>query len=121
MCYSAMTKGLTGLTAAMLLAAERAGIGAALHTELPRSQPALLTRATDVLPDMYPKAYRWVDEMNQIAAFLGPDRPENQIWQGLAGLYQALADDRAGAESEIAALDSFLSRGDAKGDNSRRS
>lgn len=121
MCYGAMTKGLTGLTAAMLMAAERAGIGDALHAELSRSQPALLSRAAGALPDMYPKAYRWVDEMDQIAAFLGPDRPEAQIWQGLAGLYQALADDRAGAGTRIGALDVFLSRGDGKGSNSRGS
>lgn len=121
MCYGAMTKGLTGLTAAMLLAAERAGIAPALHAELSRSQPALLTRAASALPDMYPKAYRWVDEMDQIAAFLGPDRPEAQIWQGLAGLYQALADDPTDEDSQIAALERFLSLGDTADGNSRGS
>ena len=112
MCYGAMAKGLTGLTAAMLLAAERHGIGAALHAELSRSQPQLLTRAERLLPDMYPKAWRWVDEMRQIADFLGPDRPEAEIWQGLAAFYQALADDRDGDADQIAALGRFLDRRD---------
>ena len=111
MCYGAMTKGLTGITAAMLGAAERAGIGADLHAELSYSQPAQLQRAGHALPDMYRKAYRWVDEMRQIAEFLG-DRPEAHIWRGLADLYQRLADDHAGEGSEIAALDRFLARRD---------
>lgn len=112
MCYGAMTKGLTGLMAAMFLAAERAGIGAALHAELSRSQPQLLKRGEGALPDMYPKAYRWVSEMEEITDFLGPDRPESQIWQGLAGLYQMLADDRQGDAAQIARLQAFLARGD---------
>lgn len=61
-----------------------------------------------MLPDMYPKAYRWVDEMDQIATFLGDDRPEAEIWRGLAALYQSLAEDRAGPGDQIAALDQFL-------------
>lgn len=112
MCYGAMTKGLTGLMAAMFLAAERAGIGPALHAELSRSQPQLLRRGEGALPDMFPKAYRWVNEMEQIADFLGSDRPESQIWQGLAGLYQKIADDRQGDAAQIATLQEFLARGD---------
>lgn len=111
MCYGAMTKGLTGLMAAMFLAAERAGIGAALHAELSRSQPQLLRRGEGALPDMVPKAYRWVSEMEEIADFLGPERSESQIWQGLAGLYQGLSDDRQGDAAEIALLQQFLGRG----------
>ncbi|WP_299843023.1 NAD(P)-dependent oxidoreductase [uncultured Paracoccus sp.] len=111
MCYGSMTKGLTGLMAAMFLAAERAGIGAALHAELSRSQPQLLKRAEGALPDMVPKAYRWVNEMEQIVDFLGPDRPESQVWQGLAGLYQMIADDRQGEAEQIARLQAFLDRG----------
>lgn len=108
--YAGITKGLTGLTAAMLLAAERAGIGDALHAEMSNSLPQLLARAEKMLPDMYPKAYRWVDEMDQIATFLGDDRPEAEIWRGLAALYQSLAEDRAGSGDQIAALDQFLER-----------
>ncbi|AUH65853.1 NAD(P)-dependent oxidoreductase [Paracoccus zhejiangensis] len=104
MCYGAMTKGLTGLMAAMFMAAERAGIGAALHAELSRSQPELLKRGEGALPDMFPKAYRWVNEMEQIADFLGPDRPESQVWQGLAGLYQRIAEDRQGEAEHIGQL-----------------
>lgn len=110
MCYGAMTKGMTGLMAAMFLAAERAGVGETLHAELSRSQPQLLSRARGALPDMYPKAYRWVNEMEQIADFLGPERPESQIWQGLAGLYQRLADDRDRDGAQAALLQDFLAR-----------
>lgn len=114
MCYGAMTKGLTGITAAMFGAAERSGVGAVLHSEVASSQPALLKRAENAMPDMYPKAYRWVDEMREISRFLGEDRPEAQIWQSLAELYQRLADDHAGSRSEIAVLDRFLARDEDK-------
>lgn len=106
--YAGITKGLTGLTAAMLLAAERAGIGDALRAEMSHSQPQLLSRAEKMLPDMYPKAYRWVDEMDQIATFLGDDRPEAQIWRGLSALYESLAKDQDGPGDQIAALNRFL-------------
>ncbi|AUH33850.1 NAD(P)-dependent oxidoreductase [Paracoccus tegillarcae] len=121
MCYGAMTKGITGLTSAMLLAAERAGIGEVLHAELSRSQSQLLTRSEQTLPDMYGKAYRWVDEMDQIAAFLTPERPESQIWQGLARFYQMLADDEASDKSQVSDLDHFLKRREKTLGNSSRS
>lgn len=110
MCYGGITKGLTGLTAAMMLAAEREGAGAALHAELSAGQPQLLARAESATPDMYGKAYRWVDEMESISAFVGGDRPENVIWQGLAQLYSRLAIDHDGPRDEIAAMDRFLAR-----------
>lgn len=110
MCYGALTKGLTGMTAAMIMAAERSGIGAALHAEMSQSQHAQLKRAETALPDMYPKAYRWVEEMQQIAEFLGPDCPESGIWRGLAGLYDNLAGDRAGDRNMFAEIERFLAR-----------
>lgn len=111
MSYAGITKGLTGLAAAMILGAERAGAGPALRAELAASQPQLLARFEKGLPDMYGKAYRWVAEMREIADFLGPDDPARLIYEGMAGLYQRLADDRAGDKRDIAALDAFLAAG----------
>ncbi|SNY91127.1 3-hydroxyisobutyrate dehydrogenase [Cohaesibacter sp. ES.047] len=110
LCYGAMNKGETGLMAAMMSAAERNGIGAELHAEMVRSRPAAQKQAEGALPRMYPKAYRWVDEMREIAEFLGKDRPEYKLWQGMADLYQALADDYAGAKEQVSSLDRFLAR-----------
>jgi len=104
--YAGITKGLTALAAAMILAAERAGAGQALKTELAASQPQLLTRFAKALPDMYPKAYRWVDEMHSIAAFIGDDHAEADIFTAAAALYQRLSEDAAA----VAEIDRFLAR-----------
>ncbi|MGO1077056.1 DUF1932 domain-containing protein [Inquilinus sp. CA228] len=113
MSYAGITKGLTGLAAAMILGASRNGAAPALHAELSASQPQLLARFEKGLPDMYAKAYRWVAEMREIADFLGPDDPARLIYEGLAGLYERLAADVAGEKRDIAALDAFLATGKA--------
>jgi 3-hydroxyisobutyrate dehydrogenase-like beta-hydroxyacid dehydrogenase len=102
MSYAGITKGLTGLAAAMILAADRAGAGDALRTELGLSQHALLERLQKTLPDMYPKAYRWVAEMNEIAAFLGPDDPAAGMFAAAAGIFARIAQDRE-TDGELAA------------------
>jgi len=108
MSYAGITKGLSGLAAAMLLAASREGAAPALRAELGDSQAALLARFGKTLPQMYSKAYRWVAEMEEIAEFLGDDPAAAAMFQGLARLYKRLAGDFAGGKVEIAALDAFL-------------
>ena len=110
MSYAGITKGLTGLAAAMILAAERAGAAEALHEELGASQAALLARFANGLPDMYGKAYRWVAEMREIAAFVGAEAPEHAIYQGLAGLFEHIAADWDGAKAEVGVLERFIAR-----------
>jgi 3-hydroxyisobutyrate dehydrogenase-like beta-hydroxyacid dehydrogenase len=106
MSYASLTKGLTALGAAMMLAAERSGAAAALRAELADSQPALHAWLARQVPAMYPKAYRWVAEMEEIARFLGEGTPEATMFEGAARLYERLA----GAEGadDLAALDRFL-------------
>ena len=110
MSYAGITKGLTALTAAMMLAATRFGAAPALAAELAASQPDLVKYFTRSVPDMYPKAYRWVAEMEEIAAFAGEDAATREIYTGIAALYQRLAVDQAGPTQEIGALDGFLGR-----------
>ncbi|TWI58559.1 6-phosphogluconate dehydrogenase-like protein [Pseudomonas duriflava] len=111
MSYAGITKGLTGLITAMILSAERNGAGQALHDELACSQPALLEWAHEKIPEMYPKAYRWVAEMEEIAAFSQKDRPSEAIYLAMAQLYWRLAENRtAGSGNDIAALERWLSR-----------
>ena len=96
MTYAGMTKGLTALATAMILAAQREGAAEALAAEMASSQPELLTRLRRAMPDMLPKAYRWVPEMEQIAAFLGPDDPASGIYTAMAELYERIATDQTG-------------------------
>jgi L-threonate 2-dehydrogenase len=42
---------------------------------------------------MYPKAYRWVAEMEQIAAFIGDPSAGSTIYEGAARLFEAIAAD----------------------------
>ena len=110
MSYAGITKGLTALASAMMLAATRFGAAPALAAELAASQPDLLKYLTRSVPDMYPKAYRWVAEMQEIAAFAGEDGPTRDVYTGIAALYADLAQDAAGPKREVGALDAFLGR-----------
>ncbi len=108
MSYAMCTKGLTALAAAMVLAATRAGADGALRAELAESQPQLLARFTDALPDMVPKAYRWSGEMREIAAFLAADPAAAAMFTGAAALYDRLAADLKGDGREVAMMEAFL-------------
>ena len=89
--YAGLTKGFTALCATMLGAAEREGLAEALRAELARSQPGFLARMDRAVPDMRPKAYRWVAEMRQIAEFVGNPDDGATIYEGAALLYQRIA------------------------------
>ena len=108
MSYAGITKGFTALGAAMMLAATRGGSAAALKAELAESQPALLGYLTRQTPAMYPKAYRWVAELDEIAAFVGKDHPEHAMLEAAARLYERIAEDLAGEKKEIGEMDAFL-------------
>jgi 3-hydroxyisobutyrate dehydrogenase-like beta-hydroxyacid dehydrogenase len=110
MVYAGIGKGMTALQTAMLLAAERAGCADSLCQELSESTPQVLERMRRMIPDMYPKAYRWVAEMEEIAAFLGPDDPAAQIFKANAEIYRAMAQDRQGERKRAAILDRILGR-----------
>ena len=108
MSYAGVTKGLTAIAAAMILAATRAGVAPALREELAASQPQLLQRFAKALPDMVPKAYRWVAEMREIAAFVGEDPAAARAYEAFADIYQRIAADHEGAGAEIARIERFL-------------
>ena len=108
MSYAGITKGFTALGAAMMLAATRAGADSALKAELAESQQALLGFLSRNVPAMYAKAYRWVAELDEIAAFVGADRPEHEMLEVAARFYERIATDVAGEKQETGALDKFL-------------
>ncbi|HET9415342.1 MAG TPA: DUF1932 domain-containing protein, partial [Pseudolabrys sp.] len=81
MSYGGITKGFIALGTAMLLAASRGGSAAALKTELAESRPDLLRYLSNQVPSMYPKAYRWAAELDEIATFVGEEFPERDIFQ----------------------------------------
>jgi 3-hydroxyisobutyrate dehydrogenase-like beta-hydroxyacid dehydrogenase len=108
MSYGGINKGITLLTAAMVLGATRAGASEALRIELAESQPQLLARIARTIPDMVPKAARWGPEMEEIAEFLGDDAAARSIYRGLAAFCRQVAADRSGGGREIALLEAFI-------------
>lgn len=91
MSYGGITKGFTAIGVAMALGATHAGCAAALHQELAQSQPHLLAWLTRQVPRMYPKAYRWVAEMEEIGHFLGDGSSTGNMFEAIAALYGELA------------------------------
>jgi putative dehydrogenase len=108
MSYAGITKGFTALGAAMMLAATRGGSAEALKAELSDSRPDLLGYMTRQTPAMYPKAYRWVAELDEIADFVGKDHPEHAMLSAAARLYERIAADVDGDKKEVGAMDEFI-------------
>ncbi len=106
MSYAAISKGLTAIGAASILAAQRAGVGDALFAELSQSRPDILAYLSRSVPDMVPKAYRWVAEMEEIGDYTGG--AEEEMFDGMAGLYERLAHDAEGGKKEIAEIEAFF-------------
>lgn len=108
MSYAGITKGLTAVATAMLLASMRAEVGDPLRAELAESQPALLATFERTVPGMFPKAYRWVAEMREIATFAAEDPGAARIFEGAAELYERIAQDVVGERREAGRLENFL-------------
>jgi hypothetical protein len=109
MCYGALNKGVVALGTAMALAAERAGISDSFRAELAESQVPLLNQLSRAVPDMLPKAYRWVAEFDEVAQFTGAG-PEAEIFEGIARLYDRIAIDAAGPKAEAGTLAGFYKK-----------
>jgi hypothetical protein len=112
MSYAGITKGTQAIGAAMMLAATRAGSADALFVELSHSQKELLQQFRQQLPMMPGKAYRWVAEMQEIAAFVGADPAARELYDGAAHFYEQVAKDFAGDQDAVNALKKFLAGGD---------
>jgi putative dehydrogenase len=110
MSYAGITKGITAIASAMVLGATRAGSADALHRELEMSQPHLLAWFTRQVPRMFPKAYRFVAEMEEIGEFLGQGTPGGDIYAALARLYEdiAAAQREPAARNAVAQLSEFF-------------
>ncbi|MGI8550787.1 MAG: DUF1932 domain-containing protein [Dehalococcoidia bacterium] len=88
MCYAALTKGLTALATELLVAGKSIGLTEPLRAELQLSQAMLLNWIERQMPGMPPKAYRWVGEMEEIAATFGAVGLTPRIFEGAADLYR---------------------------------
>ena len=111
MSYAGINKGVAALASAMILAAARSGATEALYQEMSESLPGLLQSLRRQVPDMLPKAYRWVAEMREIAGFAGEDAAAREIFVGFAELFARVSRDVAGEKVESGVLTGFLESG----------
>jgi L-threonate 2-dehydrogenase len=112
--YAGLTKGLIALGTVMIGAAARAGLAEPLLAELARTQPDMLARFEHSVPGMFPKAYRWIAEMEQIAEFAGEDGAGAAIYRGVARLYEHIAAEMAHgkADDQLSAVAAFCRKRD---------
>jgi 3-hydroxyisobutyrate dehydrogenase-like beta-hydroxyacid dehydrogenase len=103
MSFAAVMKGLQALGAASYLAASRVGAEQALMAELERSQPELKHWLEERIARMYPKTYRWVAEMQEIADFAGPELGGG-MFTGAAELFAWLSAEGDDAKQRLDAL-----------------
>ena len=99
MCYAALTKGLTALATESLTTAKILGLDATLRAELEQSQRVLLGMIERQVAGMPPKAYRWVGEMEEIAATFAGAGLTPHILQGAAEIYRFVQQTPLGAET----------------------
>jgi 3-hydroxyisobutyrate dehydrogenase-like beta-hydroxyacid dehydrogenase len=99
MCYAALTKGLTALGTELLIAAQQMGLADALRAEQEQSIPDVLAWLDRSIPSMPPKAYRWVGEMEEIAATFADLGLTPNILLGAADIYRMVEDTPIGRES----------------------
>jgi L-threonate 2-dehydrogenase len=112
MGYASITKGFQALGATMMLGASAGGVAPALQKELAASEPMLFAWLVRRLPAMFPKAYRWVAEMEEIGAFMGG--PGQQIFEGAAGLYARIAASQENGAGEVETLRRFITEAEAE-------
>jgi 3-hydroxyisobutyrate dehydrogenase-like beta-hydroxyacid dehydrogenase len=109
MAFAGISKGSIAIVAAMVLAAERSGSAEALRQELSESEQALLKTMAHRIPNsLFPKAWRWVAEMQEIAEFAKEDPAAHQIWLGISKLCERIAKDVGGERKETDALAHFF-------------
>jgi 3-hydroxyisobutyrate dehydrogenase-like beta-hydroxyacid dehydrogenase len=108
MAYAGISKGNIAIVTAMILAADRAGSGDALRQELSESEQSLMETMSVRVPRSFPKAWRWVAEMQEIAEFAREDPAAHDMWMGISALYERIAEDLGGNRKETDVLAKFF-------------
>lgn len=107
MSFAGINKGIIAVATAMTLAATRAGASKELRQALAEREPALLASLGRKVPDMLPKAYRWVAEMQEISQFVTLEAG-GEIYLGASQLYERIAQAMASDDPELEALRQFF-------------
>lgn len=98
MCYASVAKGTTAILTQAFSVAKSLGIGPELAQEMAETQPAMMKKASNSIPSMAPKAYRWHGEMREIAKTYEEAGIGGGIFTGAAELYEFIAETPLGKE-----------------------
>jgi 3-hydroxyisobutyrate dehydrogenase-like beta-hydroxyacid dehydrogenase len=99
--YAAWTKGTTALLYAVRALAEAEGVAEPLLAEWDLSQPELRERSTRSPRTIAPKAWRWVAEMEEIAATFASAGLPSGFHDASARIYESLASYKDRDETSI--------------------
>ena len=97
MCYASLTKGVSALQTAALVAAYRLGLSSELEEEMSSSQANVLAQMQSVI-GLPGKAFRWVGEMEEIAATFESVGVTGNFHHGAAEIFKMVADSPLGDE-----------------------
>ena len=97
MCYASMTKGASALETAALVAAYRLGLSSELESELASSRAAALAQMQSLI-GLPGKAFRWIGEMEEIAATFESVGVTGHFHHGAAEIFRMIADSPLGDE-----------------------
>lgn len=94
MCFASTTKGLTAIAIQSYTTAQTLGVLPELQSHLKKFSPNTLGFVGKSLTAMPPKAYRWVEEMRQIAGTFHEDGGfDRTMFDGVAEVYRTVAED----------------------------
>ncbi|OBT93393.1 hypothetical protein VE01_08735 [Pseudogymnoascus verrucosus] len=94
MCFASTMKGFSGILTQSFTTAQQLGVLDELKTLLGEISPATLHAAENSVPRVPPKAYRWVAEMEEIAATFSEEAGfEKDLFLGVAGVYKTMSND----------------------------
>jgi hypothetical protein len=106
MVYAGWSKGSTALLLAIVASARRLDVEAALRSEWESTQPGLLSRLANTGPAQ--KAWRWMGEMEEIAASLDGAGLPDGFHRAAAEVYRRLTrfknDGTVGGDEMLDAL-----------------
>ena len=97
MCYASLTKGVAGLQTAALIATQRLGLSSELEAEMSSSQANVLAQMQSVI-GLPGKAFRWVGEMEEIAATFESVGVTGGFHHGAAEIFRIVAASPLGDE-----------------------
>jgi len=95
MCDSAFSQGIVALATELLVAAERFGVEQPLRAELLETRGTTYEWLVRRLPEIAPRAQRWVREMEEIALAFEAVGLTPKTFQGVADVYRWVADSLA--------------------------